>query len=69
MQIWAALTLLTEIRHRVVAIRMLNLTGTLAKCQEATATAHAAATQGRRLTPAQAKLADEAAERLARLEV
>lgn len=68
-QLWAAVTLVTEVRHRVLAIRMLHLTGTVAKCQEAAEAAHAAATEGRRLTPAQAKLSEEAAQRLARLEV
>lgn len=68
-EIWAALTLLTEIRHRVVALRMLHLTGALASCREAAATCHAAAVADRRLTNQQAKLAEEAAERLQRLEV
>lgn len=69
LQVWAALTLMTEIRHRVVAVRMLHLTGTVTSCQEAAERCHAAEVVDRRLTPQQAKLADEAAERLKRLEV
>ena len=34
MQIWCALTLVTEIRNRVVRMQMLHLTGTAKKCVE-----------------------------------
>ncbi len=33
-QIWCAITLITQIRNRVVSIRMIHLTGTARKCVE-----------------------------------
>ncbi|PSC69139.1 spindle assembly abnormal 6-like protein [Micractinium conductrix] len=42
-QIWASLCLLTEVKHRVVRLRLLHLTGTVASCQRAARTCHAAA--------------------------
>lgn len=36
LQIWFALTLITEIQHRVVSIRMVNVTGTAKKSAEIT---------------------------------
>lgn len=66
---WCSLTVITEIKHRVVALRMLRLAGTVASCQRAVGVCHAAATQGRRLTQQQAKAAEEAGARLAKMAV
>lgn len=68
-QVWCALTLITEIRHRVVALRLLRLTGTVAPCRDAALAWHAALTAGRRLSAAQAKLAEEANGRLGAMAV
>lgn len=68
-QVWASLCLLTELRHRVVLVRLLHLTGTVAACQRAARICHAAATAGRRLPAQQARLAEEAEARLAAMAV
>lgn len=66
---WCSLCLITSIKHRVVAPRLLHLTGTVASCQRAAEVCHGAATAGRRLTQQQAKAAEEAAARLAAMAV
>ena len=67
LQVWCSLSLITEIRHRVLLLRLLHLTGTVAACQRASLVAHAAAlaAPGRgRLTPLQIRLAEEANAKL-----
>ena len=68
-QVWAALSLITEIRHRAVLVRLLHLGGTLASCQRA-ALAHSRAALARLpLTPQQRRSADDAEARLRALEL
>jgi len=67
-QVWCALTLITEIRHRVMMIRMLRVTGTLALCKESAAAANAAALQAMQPTKAQAALLEQAQDRLEQME-
>ena len=68
-QVWAALSLITEIRHRAVLVRLLHLGGTLASCQRA-ALAHSRAALARlQLTPQQRRSADDAEARLRALEL
>jgi hypothetical protein len=69
LQIWCSLSLITEIRHRVVLLRLLHLTGSVPSCQRAIAVAHGAATAGRRLTQQQARLAEEANAKLSAMAV
>lgn len=63
-QIWASISLITTINHRVLMPRLVQLTGSLPRCQAAALQAHAGATAGARLSPQQAKLAEEANTRL-----
>jgi hypothetical protein len=50
-QVWCAATLITDIRHRVVSLRMLDITGTLRCCKKAAASFNAAVLAERHLTP------------------
>lgn len=68
-QVWGSLSFITEIRHRVVLLRLLHLTGTVAACQQAALAYHATAAAGRRLPPMLAKLAEEANTRLGTMAV
>ena len=68
-QVWGSLCFITEIRHRVVLLRLLHLTGTVAACQQAALACHGAVTAGRRLPPALAKLGEEANARLGAMAV
>ena len=68
-QVWCSLSFLTEIRHRVLLLRLLHLTGSVPSCQRAISCAHSAATAGRRLTQQQARLAEEAHAKLAAMAV
>lgn len=68
-QVWGSLSFITEIRHRVVLLRLLHLTGTVAACQQAALAYHATASAGRRLPPVLAKLAEEANARLGTMAV
>jgi RNase P/RNase MRP subunit POP5 len=68
-KIWCSLTLLTEIRHRVVAIRLLHLTGRMESCKEAGKLCENAAIKGLRLSEKQMKLHSEAVERLELMEL
>jgi hypothetical protein len=66
--VWCALTLLTEIRHRVVMLRMLHLTGAVASAREVAQRCAAAALAPMQLKRQHAALAEAAADRLAQMD-
>ena len=68
-QVWAALTLVTDIRNAVVTIRLLHLTGTAAACKALTQQCDDRGLQGLKLTRPQAQAVEDAKERLSHMEV
>jgi hypothetical protein len=67
-QIWLALTFITEIKNRVVMVRLLRLTGVLRCCLEAARAADAAALAARKLGRAELAAAEQARARLELIE-
>ena len=63
-QIWCALTLVTEIRNRVVRVQMLSLTGTAKKCVEFAQARDAFVLQDMKLTKQQQASVEAAKRRL-----
>jgi hypothetical protein len=68
MQIWCAITLVTEIRHRVVMARLLHLTGTVASAREVAIGCNAAALAPMQLKRTQLALVEQANERLEQMD-
>jgi Rpp14/Pop5 family len=67
-QIWCALTLVTEIKNRVVRIQMLHLTGTAKKCIELTQAKDEAVLAGMKLNKQQQQIAEAGIKKLASVE-
>lgn len=65
---WISLTLLTELRKRAVAIRLLYVSGSLEPSKEFVKEAVAAIQKGRKCNAQHQKLMDQAAERLQAVE-
>ncbi len=69
LQVWCALSTITELRHRALLVHLLHLGGTLASCQRAALAHSRAALAQLRLTAQQARAAEAAEARIRALEL